>query len=109
MPETTTITETGTTADVEVKMPASTDGIRVNSLDFRKPLVDCGTEQVKKIPATDWYLFLVSRWAYCASYTMCIPNDSAYCFFLYKRSSKQAKEKEMLLFTDFSFCLFSWH
>ncbi|HAY3550996.1 thioredoxin family protein [Elizabethkingia meningoseptica] len=48
VPATTTITESPTNADVEVQMPVSTDGIKVNSLDFRKPLVDCGTEQVKE-------------------------------------------------------------
>ncbi|MDX8566994.1 thioredoxin family protein [Elizabethkingia sp. HX XZB] len=94
MPETTTITETGTTADVEVKMPASTDGIRVNSLDFRKPLVDCGTEQVKEDSGNGLVFVLGFLGGLIALLTPCVfPMIPLTVSFFTKGAANKAKGK----------------
>ena len=91
-------------------MPVSTDGIKVNSLDFRKPLVDCGTEQVKEDSGNGLVFVLGFLGGLIALLTPCVfPMIPLTVSFFTKGAANKAKGKGMPLFTGFSFCLFSWH
>lgn len=94
IPQTVVTTETGTTADVKIETALPTDGIKVNSLDFKKPLVDCGTEQVKENSGNGLVFVLGFLGGLIALLTPCVfPMIPLTVSFFTKSAANKAKGK----------------